>query len=82
MEVKLRGWKKTYLDLDRGDAAELGKERARRRGGGRSDRRGGDTGGTEGEEGRRRAINARNYNQRGAEGRFACLPWTITEFWC
>ena len=40
-------------------------------------------GGRQGEEGRRRAINnARNYNQRGAEGRFACLPWTITEFWC
>jgi hypothetical protein len=67
----LRGWKKKYLDLDRGaerlrcGVGQLGKERARRRGGGRSDRRGDDTDGREGEEGRRRGINARNYNQRG-----------------
>lgn len=76
-----------WIPARREYAAELGKERARRRGDGRSDRRGDDTGvcvtvgGGKGEEGRRRAINAPNYNpMRGTEGRFACLPWTITEF--
>lgn len=73
MEVKSRGWRKTYLDLDRGAERRWGVGERNVRDGEVADRIGEAR--TPVGEGRRR-----NYNRRGTEARFACLPWTITEF--
>lgn len=73
VEVKSRGWRKTYLDLDRGAERRWGVGEKNVRDGEVADRIGEAR--TPVGEGRRR-----NYNRRGTEARFACLPWTITEF--